>query len=343
MAKETLMTQSSSFSIGQISTPSVQQSPRKRRQGSDVRPYPLSGSVAVFAGQDQVRFGTSNAKSGEAGKKSAQQRVDETGETTSTAQQRQEGSSGDPKEQSDSKPKPKYGYFNNNLRAGLGFVLGDLVPIALSLPVAGGIPGFMLAVACIPLSYISGKIGRSISKNVDVENLNPLFKYAAEIKSALTAPPQEDGQAPNVVGRLNQATDKFFNTADDLFNLGTMGKGAFIANGLKSVKDWFHTKLKLSPNSKLGQFLDRFTKQRVATTVLRAEVNMRVSQAPSIGKATMAAGKGFFDWVYYAALHWVGEPLSKVNFMPIKALGEMLKHAALVKIGFDAMRGGSKT
>lgn len=295
----------SSISIAGQSNPL--QPKRPMRQMSPVSP--LFGSVTVSGG-DQVRFGAN---------KSQVPVTQAVPVTTATAERTEQQAAAQ-----DVPSAPKYGYIQNNVRAGLGFFFRDIVPVLLSLPAAGGFLGFLLAAACVPLSSISGKIGNRIARDVDHDTLNPLFKYLSSIhdviKSSAKSKAEGDPNVPTqpVVDRLNQALNDAFN----------------VRNGGWFTK-WVVPKLTLSKDGWLGKILEKFSTSYA--TVLRAEMNIHAAQAKSVGEVGKAAAKGAMDYSFYSIMHWVGTGISKIGFWPFTWIGEMMKQAGWIKIAADVM------
>lgn len=211
----------------------------------------------------------------------------------------------------------KYGRMQNNIREGVRIVLCDFLPLALSVPMLGGVPGFMLAMAGMPISYMAGKTGRWLAKDVDQENLIPVFKYVSAVKGALFTPP--GGNEGQVVDLLNKATDDFLNV-----------------RGGGGIKAWLFQKLLLNKDKGIGRMLTKFS-------VWRAEVNIRLARATNLSEAGKAAAGGVKDFALYSVLNKMGKGLtafggSSFLFAPIRWIGRLMQHAAWIKIAADVMR-----
>lgn len=264
---------------------------------------PQFGHAVKAGGRDEVRFGKLPAPPAE---------QDDVPEFIAPKKDKQPGRP-DP---NGAKPG-KYGRLQNNVREGARIVLCDFLPLALSVPMLGGVPGFMLAMAGMPISYAAGKTGRWLAKDVDQENLIPVFKYVSAVKGALFAPPgSNNGQ---VVDLLNQATDDFLNIR---------GGGA--------VKAWLFQKLLLNKDKGVGRMLTKFS-------IWRAEVNIRLARATNLSEAGKAAAGGVKDFALYSILNKIGTGMAAVGggsflLAPIRWIGRLMQHAAWVKIAADVMR-----
>jgi hypothetical protein len=223
--------------------------------------------------------------------------------------------------------KPKYGYYQNNVRAGFGFLFRDIVPLLLSLPLMGGIPGLIVAVACVPISYLSGKFGRHVAKDVDPNNLNRVFKYLSSVRNTLSGDPGSNNNQQSIVDRLNGALNDLLNIRPTDGWLKTWWK-----QGLRGM-------LFLTPGSRMANFFTAISNSRF---LLRAEVNTRVAQENTVGGAGKAAVKGAAEWTFYSALSSIGNALSKC-WWPLSWIGGMMKYAGLIKITSDTLSSTGNT
>lgn len=218
---------------------------------------------------------------------------------------------------SQSRPIHPYGRLQNNIREGARIVLCDVLPLALSVPMLGGVPGFLLAMAGMPISYMAGKTGRWIARDVDHENLIPVFKYISTVKGVLIS--SQGGHENQMVDLLNKATDDFLN----------------IRGGGGLVKTWLLQRLMLRKDKGVGRMLTKFS-------IWRAEVNTRLARAENLAEAGKAAANGVKDFALYSILNKIGTALvafggKSILFLPIRWIGHMMKNAAWLKIAADVM------
>ena len=218
--------------------------------------------------------------------------------------------------------KPTYGKHENNLREAARIVLCDIAPLALSFLPLVGIPGVgvLFALASLPMSYVSGKLGRKISKNVDAETLNPVFKYVHQVRNAITQPGK--GQNGNVVDLINKATD-------DLLNVHNMP--ALLSAKLLPL-------LKVNPEGKVAALLKKMN----SMAIMRAEINTRLANADNGKEAGKAMYAGVKDFAIYGAMSKMGAVMEGSSVPGFKMLGAFLKNAAWVKIAADLVNSKDK-
>lgn len=210
-----------------------------------------------------------------------------------------------------------YGHVENNLREAARIVLCDIAPLALSVLPLVGIPGvgFAFALASLPMSYLSGKLGRRLARDVNPDDLNPAFQYLHKVKHALTSKQSDGG---NVVDKINQATD-------DLLNVRNMP--AIFSTTLLPM-------LKVKPDSGVAKLLTKMN----SMALMRAEVNIRLAQAENRKDAGKAMFNGVKDFTVYSAMNKLGTALSTSSIPGAKVAGQFLKNAAWVKIAADLLK-----
>jgi hypothetical protein len=220
-------------------------------------------------------------------------------------------------------PNREYGHTENNLREAARIVLCDIAPLGLSVLPMVGIPGlgFAFALASLPMSYASGKLGRHMAKNVDPDNLNPAFQYFHKVKKALKTSPAKDGHG-NVVDKINQATD-------DLLSVRNMP--SFLSTTLLPM-------LKVKPGSGAAKLLTKVN----SMALMRAEVNIRLAQAENRKDAGKAMFNGVKDFAVYSGMNKLGTALTASSIPGAKIAGEFLKNAAWVKIAADLLHAKEK-
>lgn len=211
-------------------------------------------------------------------------------------------------------------FFGSNSRQAAGILFSRIVPLLLSLPLAGGVPGFMIFMAGFPLSYLSGKFGRSLMKDVDQTKLSPIFQHYSKLEAALTNP-------QNL--KSGEVVDHYNNAKDELFNLIK----------LPLVTDFLKKNLTLSKAGGLGKLLNNFT-------MLKANIYSDVAQADNVQKAAAAGIKGGLNYVVYFQLcRKIGKAIkvfAQAPWVPFKgmvsAAGTMLENLWLAKLAVDATR-----
>ncbi len=208
-----------------------------------------------------------------------------------------------------------YGRTENNLREGTRIVLCDVAPLALSVLPLVGLPGvgFMFALATLPLSYLSGKLGRRIAKDINPNELNPVFQYVHRIKAAISSKPT--GPNGNVVDVINKATE-------DLLNV--RGLPAFATPYLLSL-------LKIKSNSRAAKLLTKLN----GIALLRTEVNVRLAQSQNSKEASKAMMTGAKDFALFSGMNKLGTAMVTSSLPGAKWVGEGLKNAAWLKIAAD--------
>lgn len=259
-------------------------------------------------GQDQVRFGEASHKP-----KSPEAAFEITGlDATKPVDSKQN----DPKTKNDQ--SHAYSHRENNIREAARIVLCDIAPLALSILPLIGIPGFglLFGIATLPLSYLSGKLGRKVAKDVNPDDLNPAFKYVHQVKHILTQ--KHDDKNGSLVDNLNKATD-------DLLNVRNMP--AFVTTTLLP-------RLKVKQGSWSSKILTRMN----GMALMRAEVNIRLAQAENSKDAGKAMFNGVKDFAVYSAMNKLGTAMVTSSVPGAKWAGEVLKNAAWVKIAADLLR-----
>jgi len=258
-----------------------------------------------FSG-DQVRFGNRGAKA-EGVKPVAEPEAPHTSDQTNKPGE---------------KSQRTYGHKENNIREAARIVLCDIAPLALSVLPLVGIPGvgFVFAVATLPMSYMSGKLGRHVAKDVNTDDLNPAFQYIHKVKHALTqshgknGPNGKDG---NVVDSINKATN-------DLLNVRNM-PAIFTSTLLPMLK------------VKQGSWAAKALTKMNSVALMRAEVNIRLAQAENGKDAGKAMFNGVKDFALYSAMNKMGTAMVASSLPGAKWAGEFLKNAAWVKIAADLL------
>ena len=194
-------------------------------------------------------------------------------------------------------------------------MLCDVAPLALSVLPLVGLPGvgFLFALATLPLSYVSGKLGRRIARDINPNELNPAFQYVHRIKAALGS--KHNGPNGNVVDVINKATE-------DLLNV--RGLPAFVVPHLVPL-------LKVKPDSWAAKLLTKLN----GIALLRTEVNIRLAQAENGTEASKAMMSGVKDFALFSAMNKVGTAMVASSMPGAKWVGEGLKNAAWIKIAAD--------
>lgn len=225
-----------------------------------------------------------------------------------------------PQEPAQGQPAYQGGNHNGKIMAGLFFK--KIVPLLLSLAWFGGPVGIAFGIAGIPLSYMSGRLGKKMLEGVDEKQVNGSaanFKVLNEILEG-----QRNAKDGEVVEQLNR-------TLEDLINV----------KKIPILTDQMRKYLKLSKDSGIGKYLNNYT-------MLKANVYTEVAEADSVGGAAVAAAKGGWEYfLYFKILPGIGKSLEKAsNTAPgpfkwvFKGLGFLLHYFGFFKLA-QGMSGGN--
>lgn len=203
------------------------------------------------------------------------------------------------------KTKSRFG-ITPSLRFSMGFILEDMVPPLLGFAFLGGPVGFALTVASAPLSYLSGKLGRRLTRDVTPEQLPGKMKNFHSLRESLKKP----GGIVDAKDK-SQLVNRWNTLVDDLLNI----RESRLSGLLRFTANY----LKVAPGGQ--NFISRVVNN---PNFLKARVYHDISKADSAGKAMKAGVKGGAKfWWYHKALPKVGSFLQKVSNAlpgPLKAI-----------------------
>ncbi len=229
-------------------------------------------------------------------------------------------------DQADLKGKPdptttKHRFFGDRSRLALGFFLEDVLPPLLGFAFLTGPIGWVITLGSLPLSYLSGKLGRRIAKDVKAENLSGGMKSFHEFREGFRNRHELQG---------TQLMDKWNRFIDDALNVN--------AGKYQAFAGMFAKFLRVNQSSKLGQIL-------CSKQFLKANINHNVAQANSVGGAIKAGAKGgigyWFDTVVTPGIGTAMEKSADCMWgpfkWPFKAGGWLLKNWQLLRLGRDVI------
>lgn len=219
-------------------------------------------------------------------------------------------------------PPRKPRLFGDTARMTTGFLLEDVVPPLLGFAFVAGPVGWAITLGSLPLSYLSGKLGRRIASGVEHQNLPAGLKSFQEFRESFRNRDklQDGGQ---LLAKWNQFVDDALNIRSGQYKM----IGGMLSNYLR-----------LTPNSKIGKIL---TSKRF----LKANIYHDVAQANSAGGAIKAGAKGGMSfWFYNNFLPAAGGAMEKAADVmwgpfkwPFKGMGWILHNLPFLQLGKDLM------
>jgi hypothetical protein len=217
---------------------------------------------------------------------------------------------------------------SDNAQVAKGLFFKQAVPLLLSL--GAFVPGYgiLIALAGMPLSYLSGRYGSYLLNKVKEKpdaQLNGMFDNIHRLDELLDDPSKARDQN-EIINRINRVIDDALDVKRFPFLGGIIDR------------------IKPSPHNVFGRILQRWTK-----FAMLANVNTAIAKEDNVFKATAAGVKGSFTFLlYHTILPGIGNILEKTAKMlpgplkwPVWGLAKLLEYMGWIRLAGDVAFSGN--
>ncbi len=242
---------------------------------------------------------------------------------------------------------------SQNFKFMLGMFFKTIVPISLSLPLFTGPAGWVVALASLPISNLSGRYGDKVMESINTNSLNPVTKSMFELQNVISNPKEHSGE--DFITKFNSTVEN----VGDVFDINRLPLVGGLLRFLNKVPvfgktlsqrvlglnpaRWITRTMNLSKDKGVGKFINN-------KFFIFANANM----AAANGK-TMVEGlkngtrEGFKSLLLFKALPNIGDSMDRFgNSLPgalrwvVKGPAKLMKYAGLIYYALKAKLSGNE-